>query len=161
MPEKKYLAGNEQNRDRRNKGRNRSRNEWEREKTLADLFGHDRARLELETMQRPHSHISESLGKIFKGFKLDEQSSISQLLEQWNDLVGVSVASYSRPISVKGRCLSIEVDNSAALYTLENFLKDEVLAKVKAVCPKDISSIRFVPAGRRIREEANKNKLRK
>lgn len=154
--EHEYLAGNEQYRHRTHKWRGRSRKELLREELLKSFYGTKAATLELEALQRPASHISDSISDIMKGFKLDHKLVFSKLLEQWEVLVGGQIAASARPVAIVEKKLSIEVDNASVLYTLEHFMKKDILDRVKSVCGKDVTEIRFVPAGRNVRRESDR-----
>lgn len=154
--EPEYLSGNEDFRHRTHKWRGRSRKELVREELFRSLYGKKAAILELESMQRPASHISDPISDIMKGFNLDHKLVFSKLLEEWEGLVGAQIAASARPIAITDKKLSIEVDNSSVLYTLEHFMKADILAAVKKVCGDDVKSLRFVPAGRNVRRETER-----
>ena len=137
--------------DHRNKAKYRgnSRNENQRKRLLEDLYGKDRARLELEVHQRPDAHISGILEGILKNTKMDNRGQFSNLIDRWEELVGVAVSTLCRPTAINGPTLMIEVDHSSAMHVLETYNKKDILARVKSVC-KDIKFIKFVPSGSKI-----------
>jgi hypothetical protein len=148
MSDKKYWGGQE---DRRNKPgyRGNSRKENQRNNLLKDLYGKDRARLELESHQRPEEHIADVLGKILANSKMDKRLHFSDLLEKWEELVGESLATLCAPVAIDSRTLMIEVNHASAMHILETYKKQEILKRVRTVC-KDVLSVKFVPSGRKI-----------
>lgn len=145
---KDYWGGQE---DRRNSNgyRGNSRKENTRARLMSDLYGKERAKLELEAHQRPEEHISETLAEILKHAKMDDRVQFSDLLEKWPELVGESVSTYCTPSAMKGKTLLIEVTHASAMHVLETYKKQEILNRVKSVC-KDVLSIKFIPSGRKI-----------
>ena len=148
MSEKKFWGGGE---DRRNKPgyRGYSRKEFKRALIFKDLYGPERARLEMESHQRPDEHISAVLGKILSNAKMDNRLDFSDLLEKWTSLVGESLATLCSPVAIDGKTLKIEVNHASAMHVLETYKKQEILKRVRTVC-KDVLSVRFVPSGRKI-----------
>ena len=143
-----YWGGQE---DRRNSNyfRGNSKKENQRARLLQDLYGKDRARLELEAHQRPEEHISECLEEILAQAKMDDRVQFSDLLDKWPDLVGESVSTYCSPTAIKGKTLMIEVTHASAMHVLETYKKKEILKRVRSVC-KDVLSIKFIPSGSKI-----------
>lgn len=148
MKSTKYWGGQE---DRRNKPgyRGNSRKENQRQNLLTELYGKDRARLELESQQRPETHIAETLSKILASSKMDNRLQFSDLLEKWEELVGESLATLCVPVAIDRKTLMIEVNHASAMHILETYKKPEILKRVRTVC-KDILSIKFVPCGSKI-----------
>ena len=144
----KFWGGQE---DRRNRSgyRGNSKKENQRNKLLIEMYGHDRARLEMEAHQRPEQHISETLASIMKSVKLDDKIQFSDLLDQWEELVGTALSTLCRPHAIDNKTLMIEVDHASAMHVLETYKKKEILQRVKTVC-RDVLSIRFVPSGSKI-----------
>jgi hypothetical protein len=136
------------NRERYGKARRASWKEFQRETAMRDLFG-DMATLEIEAKQRPAQHISEVVMKAVKGFDVKQKVGLSVLLDEWPELVGDAIASTAKPAVIDGTQLRIEVNHASAMFVFEHQMKDEILAKVQTVC-KNIKSIRFIPAGRKI-----------
>ena len=145
---KEFWGGQE---DRRNSGyyRGNSKKENSRARLIKDLYGSDRARLELEAHQRPEEHISESLAEILAQAKMDDRVQFSDLLDKWPELVGESVSTYCSPTAIKGKTLMIEVTHASAMHVLETYKKKEILKRVRSVCT-DVLSIRFIPSGSKI-----------
>ena len=148
MADDNYWGGQE---DRRNKAhyRGNSRKENQLRGLLQDLYGSNRARLELESHQRPDCHISEMIGSILKNAKIDDRAQFSDLLDRWEELVGVSVCTLCRPPAINGSTLMIEVDHSSAMHILETYNKKDILKRVKSIC-SDIRFIKFIPSGSKI-----------
>ena len=148
MGDKKYWGGRE---DRRNKSgyRGNSRKENQRLGLMKDLYGEDRARLENETHQRPEQHISEALQTILANSKMDDRLQFSDLLEEWEALVGEALATLCAPVAIDGNTLMIEVTHASAMHVLETYKKGEILKRVQEIC-KDIKNIKFVPSNRKI-----------
>jgi hypothetical protein len=143
-----YWGGQEEH---RNKGnyRGNSRKENLRIGLLKDLYGSDRARLEMESHQRPDSHISDTLKRIMDNAKIDDRAQFSDLLAKWEELVGVAVSTLCRPTAINGSTLMIEVDHSSAMHVLETYNKKDIQKRVTALC-KDVRYIKFVPSGSKI-----------
>ncbi|MCM8530116.1 MAG: hypothetical protein NE330_03060, partial [Lentisphaeraceae bacterium] len=60
-----FWGGQEDHRN-KSKYRGNSRKENQRKRLMEDLYGKDRARLEMESHQRPDCHISNTLQSIMK-----------------------------------------------------------------------------------------------
>ena len=137
--------------DHRNKAKYRgnSRKENQRKRLMEDLYGKDRARLEMESHQRPDSHISNTLESILKNAKVDDRSQFNDILTRWEELVGVAVSTLCRPTAINNNTLMIEVDHSSAMHVLETYNKKDILKRVKAVC-NDVRFVKFVPSGSKI-----------
>lgn len=144
----KYWGGQE---DRRNSGfyRGNSKKENSRARLFNELYGPERARLEMEAHQRPEEHISASLAEILAQARMDDRVQFSDLLEKWPELVGESVSTYCSPTAIKGKTLLIEVTHASAMHVLETYKKSEILKRVRTVCT-DVLSIRFIPSGSKI-----------
>ena len=137
--------------DHRNKAKYRgnSRKENQRKRLMEDLYGKDRARLEMEAHQRPDCHISGILEGIMKDVNVDDRAQFSDLLARWEELVGQAVSTLCRPTAINGPTLMIEVDHASAMHVLETYNKKDILARVTSVCA-DIKYIKFVPSGSKI-----------
>ena len=121
MSDKKYWGSGE---DRRNMPgfRGNSRKENQRQRLLVDLYGPERARLENEVNQRPEQHISEALKSILSNSKMDDRLHFSDLLEEWEKLVGEALATLCRPVAIDFKTLMISVDHASAMHVLERNL---------------------------------------
>ena len=139
----------EDNRNKRGYGRNASKKERGRENALKDLFGTDRARMEIEAKQRPAEHIGDVVMDAVKGFKVSKNIGFSVLLDEWEETVGNAVSSLSTPSAINGSELMIEVTHASAIFVFENQMKKEILEKIQQKTPQ-VKSIRFIPAGRKI-----------
>ena len=144
----KFWGGQEDHRN-KSKYRGNSRKENQRKRLFEDLYGKDRARLEMETHQRPDSHIADSLTKVMASTNVDDRAQFSDLLSRWEELVGTSVSTLCRPTAINGPALMIEVDHASAMHILETYNKKDILARVKSVC-SDVRFIKFVPSGSKI-----------
>jgi hypothetical protein len=148
MGDKKYWGGKE---DRRNRTgyRGNSRKENQRLGIMKDLYGNERARLENEANQRPEQHVSEALQQILANSKMDDRLQFSDLLEEWETLVGEALATLCSPVAIDNRTLMIEVTHASAMHVLETYKKAEILKRVQEIC-KEINRIKFVPSNRKI-----------
>jgi hypothetical protein len=143
-----FWGGQEDHRN-KSKYRGNSRKENQRKRLMEDLYGKDRARLELEAHQRPDCHISEIVENIMKKVDVDDRAQFSDLLSRWEELVGKAVSTLCRPTAINGPTLMIEVDHASAMHVLETYNKKDILKRVKSVC-NDIRYIKFVPSGSKI-----------
>ncbi|MCM8538942.1 MAG: DUF721 domain-containing protein [Lentisphaeraceae bacterium] len=146
--EKEYWGGQEERRN-SNYYRGNSKKENNRARLIKELYGPERARLELEAHQRPEEHISEVLEEIMAQARMGDRIQFSDLLSKWEELVGESVSTYCKPTAIKGKTLMIEVTHASAMHVLETYKKTEILKRVRTVC-KDVLSVRFIPSGSKI-----------
>ena len=116
---------------------------------MVDLYGPERARLENEVNQRPEQHISEALESILSNSKMDDRLHFSDLLKEWENLVGEALATLCRPVAIDFKTLMISVDHASAMHVLETYKKQEILKRVRQIC-KDVKEIKFVPSNRKI-----------
>ena len=73
-------------------------------------------------MSRAHKRPIESLGsilpKVIQGMQKDPRPSLEEVQEIWERLAGREAAQHSWPRRLSGRRLTVEVENSGWMYTL-------------------------------------------
>ena len=149
MSEKKKYWGGQEDRRNRSGYRGNSRKENKRKQIITDLYGPERARLEMEAHQRPEEHIAESLKKILSMSKMDDRLQFSDLLDKWPELVGEALATLCTPTAIDNRTLLVSVTHASAMHILETYKKQEILKRVRETC-KEINFIKFVPSNSKI-----------
>ena len=81
-------------------------------------------------MSRAHKRPIESLGnilpKVIQGMQRDPRPSLEEVQEIWERLAGREAAQHSWPRRLSGKRLTVEVENSGWMYTL-NLKKPSLL----------------------------------
>ncbi|MFH1782028.1 MAG: DUF721 domain-containing protein [Candidatus Omnitrophota bacterium] len=98
-------------------------------------------------MKRRSSKNTEDIKDVLKKLVLDIEKqgpgTKDIMSEAWDRIVGAEGARHSRPVGIKKRVLTIEVDNSAWFYAL-NLRKISILKDLKLQLKEEkIEDIRF------------------
>ncbi len=96
----------------------------------------------IELPRRGDRAVGEVLRKILPKLGLEQQVRQSQIVEDWEKIVGATVARHARPVALRDGLLTIAVDNSMWLSELSRYQKPLLLRKVRqhlgAATVKDI-----------------------
>jgi predicted nucleic acid-binding Zn ribbon protein len=65
-------------------------------------------------------HIDASLGKIASKIGFHNVREFSLVISEWESLIGKEASCFSRPCLLKNKVLTVEVDDSAWLETLQS-----------------------------------------
>ncbi len=83
------------------------------------------------------------LDKVIRRIEKQGPASREKILTAWQDIVGEKASSHSRPVGIRRRVLTIEIDSSTWLYQL-NLKKMTILRDIKKELGSDkIEDIRF------------------
>jgi len=83
------------------------------------------------------------LNKVIRRIEKEGPASKEKILIAWQDIVGEKASSHSRPVGIRRRVLTIEIDSSTWLYQL-NLKKRAILKDIKKELGSDkIEDIRF------------------
>ncbi len=63
--------------------------------------------------------------------------------EAWEQAAGPALAEETRPATLRGGVLTVEVRSAALLHELEGFRRDELLARVLDAGVRDVTGLRF------------------
>ncbi|MDX1386093.1 MAG: DUF721 domain-containing protein [bacterium] len=90
----------------------------------------------------------ESLSKILENLlrkkRLGKQIKRHRVFENWESIVGDSLAEHAQPQKIQGRTLILAVDHPAWIQELQ-FLKEPLIRKIQAAFPDTgIDNLRFV-----------------
>ena len=77
--------------------------------------------------------LSEALGEVAGQLGLGSPASVASVFTRWDELVGPSISSHVRPLSLVGDTLVVIVDHPAWAVQLR-LLAPEILARVSEVC---------------------------
>ncbi len=80
---------------------------------------------------KPPRPVGESLDRVTQGLGGPPGSTLASLFDGWADLVGVQIASHTRPLSLLRGVLSIGVDDPGWATQL-SYLETELLARIAA-----------------------------
>ncbi len=120
-----------------------------REDALTSWVGPERA-ADVRSEFRPlHDDIGGLVNKALSGVQAGDTMILSKLEAGWKDLFGAQIAAVSRPLSVKGGHLVIEVRDSTFLYMFEHQKKEFFLEHLSAYTGGELKSIEFRPQGAR------------
>ena len=75
--------------------------------------------------------VSEVLKKIIGEMSEGKKSFESQLLDDWEELVGKDISKHARPKKVSGTMLFVAVDNPTWLYEMKVNYIPRILKKIK------------------------------
>lgn len=83
------------------------------------------------------------LNKVIGGIEKQTRGKKEKILSVWQGIVGKDASSHSRPVSIKRDVLTVEVDSSAWLYSL-NLKKKSILKDINSRLGEEkIEDIRF------------------
>ena len=119
------------------------------ESLLKEWYGDEAGAQEIASYLPKSVHIKDSLEVILKDAVGPGEYKLIDLKKSWENLMGKDVGNNSKPVSIKNKILTIEVNNSIWLMQLKNFYKSMVEKKIKSFCGTDFcNKICFVPAGK-------------
>lgn len=84
-------------------------------------------------MEKP---LGELIDKLLETYNLNEKRSEVQLAQNWSEVVGTMIASYTSNIKVTGETLIITL-SSAPLKNELNYLKGTLIQKINAYLGKE------------------------
>ncbi len=77
----------------------------------------------------------ESLGSILssllKNLGLEERVKVGRLFSSWEEIVGEQIARHAKPVEYSRGVLVVSVDSSAWLAELSQYMKPEILKKLR------------------------------
>ena len=83
------------------------------------------------------------LNKVIGAIEKQTRGKKEKILNVWQGIVGKDASNHSRPVSIKRDVLTVEVDNSAWLYSL-NLKKKSILEDINSRLGEEkIEDIRF------------------
>jgi len=116
---------------------------------LKDWYGGQRAANELIPRLPDAVTLSSTLDQLLSGVMTPDQKKLADLKENWALLVGEEIFQISRPVSMRGDLLYVEVKHNAWLRELSGLTKDLIITNINKFCgEKFCADIRFTPAGR-------------
>lgn len=88
--------------------------------------------------------LSKILGNLLKKKRFGTQIQRHRIFENWDSLVGNSLAEHAQPQKIQGHTLILAVDHPAWIQELQ-FLKEPLIRKIQAAFPDTrIDNLRFV-----------------
>jgi predicted nucleic acid-binding Zn ribbon protein len=92
----------------------------------------------------PPRPLGEILKAVLRRKRVREKGRYSALVAAWEDIVGEGVASRTHIGSFDDGELVVQVDSAALLHELNSFMKDQLLAGLRATDGgRDVASLRF------------------
>ena len=96
--------------------------------------------------------VGDLLPGVLKELKLEGKIEEMRLREEWPHVVGETIAGRSRPLSVRGATLIVEVENNVWMNEIQ-FHRNEIIRKIHAEFPTlEIEDIRLKLERERERE---------
>ena len=136
--------------DRRSKGWSMpglpSPREYEREQTLADFVGEERAPSVFASLRPAFQDAGKLASSIVGNLDLKSDALLKELERNWTCIMGADNASQCRPLSVENSALAIEVFSSAWLYVL-NGMKNVFSRRIAEFSAGAVKRIYFVQQG--------------
>ena len=130
--------------------RHPSRRERDREETLRAWFGAALAPEEISAHQRGPQPAGAAVDAVLAKIRAAGPAPMLVSLQtEWPKLVGPDAAKRSRPASLQGVKLLIEVADSTWLYALERMHKAAILERVRTFTSGAVAEIRFQASGSR------------
>lgn len=71
------------------------------------------------------------LGPLLRSLGLEERVKVGRLFSRWPEIVGETIASHASPVEYRRGILIVCVDSSTWLAELSQYLKPELVKKVK------------------------------
>ena len=92
----------------------------------------------------PSKKVGDILPEVMKGLGLDSKMRESQLIRQWPEIVGATVASRSRPVVVRKSVLLVEVENNAWMQEIR-FHQRRIVDRIQKKFPElKVEGLRLV-----------------
>lgn len=123
--------------------------EKSREDALGDWVGEERTAEVFSELRPLHTDMSGLIDRVLSRIDGGDALMLSKLQESWTELFGPMIASQCSPLSINDGHLVIEVNNATMMYVFERQKKAEFLAHVQTFTGGKLTSIEFVPRGRR------------
>jgi hypothetical protein len=83
--------------------------------------------------------LNSILKKFIKDLGLESGIILNTIRNQWNEIVGQTIAAHTFPETIKGRVLTLLVDTPQWMHHL-SFYKEEIIQKLK---PYNMTGVRF------------------
>ena len=120
-----------------------------REETLSSWVGPERA-ADVRSEFRPlYDDVGGLVNQVLSRVQAGDTMILTKLEQGWEELFGSQIAAVSRPLSVKGGHVVIEVRDSTFLYMFEHQKKEFFLEHLSSFTGGELKSIEFVPQGGR------------
>ena len=120
-----------------------------REEALSSWVGPERA-AEVRSEFRPlYDNVDGLVNQVLNRVQAADTVILTKLEQGWEELFGKQIAAVSKPLSVKGGHLLIEVRDSTFLYMFEHQKKEFFLEHLASYTGGELKSIEFVPHGAR------------
>ena len=136
--------------DRRRKGWSRpwlpSRREYEREETLIDFVGEERAPSVFASLRSAFHDAGQIASSFVENLDLKSKMLLDDLAKNWADLVGKDNAGQCRPLEFKDGTLSIEVFSSSWFFVLNGY-KSLITKRISDFTGGEVARIYFVQQG--------------
>ncbi|MCX6357416.1 MAG: DUF721 domain-containing protein [Candidatus Aureabacteria bacterium] len=88
--------------------------------------------------------IGDVLDTLLRKLGLDKKARDARIVQEWERIVGPTIARHSAPAGMRGKILIVNVDSSVWLAELSRFFKEKILAAVRAELGEErIQDIRF------------------
>lgn len=88
--------------------------------------------------------LAQILNQVLESRGLSARIKQHALFEQWEEIVGPTLADKTQPMKIQGKFLYIGVEHPAWIQELQ-FMKPKLLEKIQGHCPETtISDLRFV-----------------
>jgi hypothetical protein len=99
------------------------------------------------------AHAGDLVGKLLKGFGLDERLHQYRALIIWEEVVGPQIAARTRPVRIREGVLEINVDQPTWMQQLQ-FMKPKILTQLNAELGKATIKDLYLKRGKvNVREE--------
>ena len=72
------------------------------------------------------------MGSLLKDLGLEERVKVGRLFSLWDEIVGEQVARHARPVEYRRGILVVSVDSSTWLAELSQYMKPEILKKLRS-----------------------------
>lgn len=93
-------------------------------------------------MDKP-AHLGRILQQAIQSSRIDVDLGAYRLWQQWEDMVGPTIAENTRPEAIKGKLLLVNVSSAPWMQQLQ-FLKPELIEKLNETLGKEVvGDIRF------------------
>ncbi|MCX6354034.1 MAG: DUF721 domain-containing protein [Candidatus Aureabacteria bacterium] len=88
--------------------------------------------------------IGDVMESVLRKLGLERRVREAKISQEWARIVGAKIAQHSKPVTVKGRVLFVNVDSSVWLSELRQFFKEKMLEQLhRELGEERIQDIRF------------------
>lgn len=147
FPETEWLSPDD-HANRHHFGRWPSPRERRRERTLKEWFGEDFARAERLEHQRSARPVGDGMDEVFQRIGLADVALLTEAREIWPEIAGEQVAAVARPVACRNGCLTIEVESSTWMFTLQRRYRSTLNNRLADRLGTSYRELQFTPAGR-------------